>query len=239
MAKNKGKSAASFGSRKGGVRAAIVRGNVVKFNKEIDGWFEELETLSKEASAMPAAGLIVTSYVNAHGRKVKDPAALNDAVASFKTVVENHNAAIAELKAKLADIRMKRHEYGRDNLRMQTLEWGIKLQDVMNDFGSIGMFAIDRALDPFREASQTDDSIPFPGFMLKRKADDISIVDQHGNDTSTTTNMVILDVPKEGEDQPTRIEPAAKRGETEHVAHVDESPLAQLVDAAVEEQKND
>lgn len=233
MAKNKGKNAASFGSRKGTTRAAVVRGNVVKFNKEVDGWFEELETLTREATAMPAAGLIVTSYTNAHGAKVADPAALNTAILSFKTVVENHNAAIAELKVKLEEMREKRHEVRRDNLRLQTLDWAIKLQDVMNDFGSIGMFAIDRALDPFRELSKTDDSVPFPGYMIKRKADDVSIVDQHGDSTGKTTDMVILDVPKE--------EAEAARGETEGVVVVEDSVLfaAKEVAATVEESKND
>lgn len=235
MAKNKGSKVASFGSRKGTVRAAVVRGNTVKFNKEIDGWFEELETLSKEASAMPAAGLIVTSYINAHGKKVADPAALNASVLSFKTVVENHNEAVANLKVKLEELREKRHEVSRDNLRLQTLDWAIKLQDVMNDFGSIGMFAIDRALDPFRVLSETDESVPFPGYMIKTKPTDVSIVDQHGDETGKVTDMVILDVPKEEAEA----EPA--RGEVDGVVRVEDSVLyaAKEVAATVEENKND
>lgn len=53
----------------------------------------------------------------------------------------------------------------------------MEVQQLMNDFGSVGLFAIDAALEPYRQLALTDNTVPAPAYMIPRKPDDKSFAD--------------------------------------------------------------
>lgn len=198
MGNSKGK-AQPFGSRSGST-AVVARGNTVKVNASRERTLGELEDLLAEATAMPAAATIVTAYQRDYGKMITDPAALNESLRSLCQVVKGHQDAVAQHRGKLGELRQTigRANQGNQNMaRIQMLDWVGGVQDIMNDFANIGMYAIDQALEPFRELARTNEEIPMPGYMTPRRKEDPAMVEQYADPNTKPSNRLILDVPVE------------------------------------------
>lgn len=155
-----------FGSRKG-VETPIVRSGKISMKNNNTQWFIDLEKLVAEAAVMPSAAVIVSTYYREHGHLIQDPAPLNEAMQTLMTVVSNHNAAVTEAKGRL---QLLREEVGPSvklttNLAIKFLDLAGVIQDIMNDFANVGMFAIDACLEPFRLVAQSNETVPSPPYM--------------------------------------------------------------------------
>lgn len=195
----KSKQASGFGSRKG-TGATVVRGNVVKLQAERTTMFSEMEQMLRQAAAMPTAAAIVRTYQRDFGSLIQDKAELNDCLTSLCTVIKNHKEAVDEQRNKLVTMRESMTKIASSpNRNLETikmLEWAGGVQDIMNDFASIGMFAIDKALDPFRELARANPDVPMPGYMTPRNDEDLAIVEQFTDPNTKPSSMVVLDVPQ-------------------------------------------
>lgn len=193
MSKQRNK-AQPFGSRSN-KPASFVRGNVIKLQQRKEQWLGELSGMLKEATAMPSAASIVMVYYRDHGTKVKDPAALNDSIRSLNTVVQNHKEACTLKDKELSELQttLTGSQKMAESLTMINFASGV--QDIMNDFANIGMYAIDQCLEPFRELAKEDDTIPSPGYMTPRGPEDIAMSEQFSDPGTTDSNMVVVDVP--------------------------------------------
>lgn len=155
-----------FGSRKG-VDTPILRSGKISMKNDNRQWFTDIERLLSEAAVMPSAAIIVNSYYRTHGHKVADPALLNEAMQTLTTVISNHQAAVTQARNQLEEIRTEVGEKIKlsTDLAIKFLNLAGVIQDIMNDFANVGMFAIDACLEPYRLAAQTDPEIPSPAYM--------------------------------------------------------------------------
>lgn len=190
--------ASSFGSRKG-ITGNSVRSDRIKTKSQPDTWYSDVENFINEAVAMPSAAVIVTTYYNEHGKLVRDPAGLNDSIRSLKTIIENHLAAV---KAQREALEVIKTDYAgsrrmSNQLSIRLLDVSINIQDIMNDFANIGMFAIDNALDYFRAVALEFDHVESPAYMTPRSPEQVAMVERFNAGVAKDSDLVILDVPEE------------------------------------------